>query len=74
MMMIKRTMQLVEAADSVIDGRYGIEANNLVDICTASSDEYMRLIYAFRFGYMRGKAATEAEHRAQLRQIGGADR
>lgn len=58
---VKNTMKLVESAVGVINIRYDLCAENIIDIKDASQDIYDLICNGFRFGYMQGLKAAKAE-------------
>lgn len=58
---VKNTMKLVESAVGVINIRYDLCAENIIDIKDASQDIYDLIRNGFRFGYMQGLKAAKAE-------------
>lgn len=59
--MVQNTMNLARKASGVINVKYDIFANNVVDIYQESDSVYDAIINGFRFGYMQGVKAAKAE-------------
>lgn len=62
---IVNTFQLIEQAKGNINSRYDICIKNAVDIESASKTTYEMIVNGFRFGYMQGMKAAQAEGRAE---------
>lgn len=61
---IINTMQLIDKAKGSINSRYDL---CLIDIENASETTYEMIANSFRFGYMQGMKAAQAERRAECR-------
>ena len=62
---IVNTFSLIEQAKSNINSRYDIWTRNVEDIANTSTNTYELIVNGFRFGYMQGMKAAQAERRAE---------
>ena len=62
---IVNTFQLIEQEKGNINSRYDLCLKNAVDIEKASETTYEMIANSFRFGYMQGMKAAQAERRAE---------
>lgn len=60
---IVNTSQLIEQAIGNINSRYDIYSKNVEDIANISHNYYDLIVNGFRFGYMQGLKAAQAEGR-----------
>lgn len=60
---IVNTLQLVDKAIGNINSRYDIYSKNVEDIANISHNYYDMIVNGFRFGYMQGMKAAQAERR-----------
>lgn len=58
---IVNTFQLIEQAKGNINSRYDIWPKNINDIAGESHNYYDLIVNGFRFGYMQGMKAAQAE-------------
>lgn len=59
--MVQNTMNLARKANSVIDAKYDIFANNINDIYQESDSVWDMIVNGFLSGYMQGVKAAKAE-------------
>lgn len=62
---IVNTLQLVDKSKGNINSRYDIWTKNIKDIERISHNSYDLIVNGFRFGYMQGMKAAQAEGRKQ---------
>lgn len=59
--MVRNTMCLIRQADTAINPKYDIYAHNINDIRDKSNNVFEMIVNSFRFGYMQGIKAAEAD-------------
>lgn len=62
---VKNTMQLIESSIGHINVRYDLCIENIMDIKKASRNDYDLICNGFRFGYIQGMKAANAEMKAR---------
>lgn len=60
---VRNTMKLVKKSVGAINGRYDMCIENIQEIKDNSQDDIELICNGFRFGYMQGMKAAQAEFR-----------
>lgn len=59
--MVRNTMKVIEQAKGIMNLKYEMHLNNVLDVRDASEDIYDMIFNGFHFGYMQGMKAAKAE-------------
>ena len=62
---VKNTMELIQRSVGHVNTRYDLHFDNVNDIINGSANQFDLIVNGFRFGYMQGMKAAQAERRKQ---------